>query len=391
MNVEKLREVGQKLGYKGEELNEFVEEQLAYQLEEECLEAEEREAQRLHEEAQRLHEERMKQLEQKLRDLEAREQLQDQEGIEQSHLEDVMEEIPEKGIRYPLDDDAAEEDSLKINEDIVVEGSCGDNCEMDPGTKVATLVQDRAKGLAKVPNEQQTGSGRTDGDFLTSNPDGANAGVWVNTTANSTKGEWLGTVGHNPWGARGQPQDQEKIEQSNVKRDEQEKGAEEESSKVEQVFMGLGAMEQPQNQDGIGQSHMEGYPINEKQQSGVEECSGRPMWAESEDTLADKSQKSASAIQVLGLAKEIQAGNDKVPMMEIDIEGQKAMALKNLARAIMGKFQVIFSDKPGICKLVKHRKQLTSDVPVQSWPYTIPYTVKQELVRRLGRANSKTI
>ena len=40
MNVEKLREVGQKLGYDGEELNEFVEEQLAYQLEEECLEAE---------------------------------------------------------------------------------------------------------------------------------------------------------------------------------------------------------------------------------------------------------------------------------------------------------------------------------------------------------------
>ena len=268
MNVEKLREVGQKLGYEGEELNEFVEEQLAYQLEEECLEAEEREAQRLHEEAQRLHEERMKQLEQKLRDLEAWEKLQDQEGMEQSHMDDVMEEIPEQGIRYPLDDDAAEEGS----------------------------------------------------------------------------------------------------------------------SKVEQVLMGLGAMEQPQKQDGIGQSHMEGYPINEEQQSGVEECSGRPMWAESEDVLADKSQKAASAIQVLGLDKEIQAGNDKVPMMEIDIEGQKAMALKDLARAIMGKFQVIFSDKPGRCKLVKHRKQLTSDVPVQSWPYTIPYTVRQELVRRLKLA-----
>ena len=56
MNVEKLREVGQKIGYEGEELNEFVEEQLAYQLEEERLDAEEREA-------QRLHEKRMKQLE----------------------------------------------------------------------------------------------------------------------------------------------------------------------------------------------------------------------------------------------------------------------------------------------------------------------------------------
>ena len=240
MNVKKLQELGQKLGYEGEELNEFVEEELAYQLEEECLEVEEREAQHLHEKAQHLHEERMKQLEQKLRDLEAREQLQDQEGIEQSHMEDVMEEIPEQGIRYPLDDDAAEEDSLKINEDTVVKGSCDDNCEMDPETKVATLVQDRANGLAKVPNEQQTGSGRIDGKFLTSNPDGANAGVWVNTTANSTKGEWLGTVGHNPWGARKQPQDQEEIEQSHVKRDEQENGAEEESSKVEQVFMGLG-------------------------------------------------------------------------------------------------------------------------------------------------------
>ena len=44
MNVEKLREVGQKIGYEGEELNEFIEEQLAYQLEEERLDAEEREA-----------------------------------------------------------------------------------------------------------------------------------------------------------------------------------------------------------------------------------------------------------------------------------------------------------------------------------------------------------
>ena len=123
---------------------------------------------------------------------------------------------------------------------------------MDPETKVAILVQDRAKGLAKVPNEQQTGSGRTDGEFLASNPEGANAGVWVNTTANSTKEEWLRTVGHNPWGAREQPQDQEAIGQSHVKRDEQESGAEEESSKVEQVLMALGAKEQTQNHDGIG-------------------------------------------------------------------------------------------------------------------------------------------
>ena len=45
------------------------------------------------------------------------EQLQDQEEIEQFHMEGVMEEIPEQGIRYPLDNDAAEEDSLKINKD----------------------------------------------------------------------------------------------------------------------------------------------------------------------------------------------------------------------------------------------------------------------------------
>ena len=125
--------------------------------------------------------------------------------MEQSHMDDVMEEIPEQGIRYPLDDDAAEEDSLKIDEDTVVEGSCDDNCEMDQENKVATLVKDKAKGLAKVASEQQTGSGRTDGEFLTRNPDGANAEVWVNTTASSTQGEWLGTVVHNPWGAREQP------------------------------------------------------------------------------------------------------------------------------------------------------------------------------------------
>ena len=91
----------------------------------------------------------MKQLEQKLRDLEAREQLQDQEGIEQSHMEDVMEEIPEQGIWYPLDDDAAEEDSLKIDEDTVVEGSCDDNCEMDPETKVCNIGEGQGQGVGK--------------------------------------------------------------------------------------------------------------------------------------------------------------------------------------------------------------------------------------------------
>ena len=86
MNVEKLREVGQKLGYEGEELNEFVEEQLAYQLEEEHLEAEERDAQRLHEEWMEHWAEGGAQTERKPRELEASEQLQDLEGIEQSHI-----------------------------------------------------------------------------------------------------------------------------------------------------------------------------------------------------------------------------------------------------------------------------------------------------------------
>ena len=461
------------------------------------LEAEEREAQRRHEEAQHLHKECMKQLEQKLRDLEAREQPQNQEGIEQSHMGDVMEEIPEQGIWYPLDDDAAEEDSLKIDEDTVVEGSCDDNCEMDPENKVATLVKDKAKGLAKVASEQQTGSGRTDGEFLTRNPDGANAEVRVNTTASSTQGEWLGTVVHNPWGAREQPQDQEGIGQSDMempmqrmghplKEDtpdkdscefgvmasekkvpliedktwgleevlklEQKSGAEEKDLlNVEQVHMELGAREQPQNHGGIGQSHMKkaepetvtvettgpgkilfevgdlawretthrlkidegsnsrhrgvvhsarGSHNNDVSRTGESrEKEGmvslwdkavprRVMWTELEDVLADKLQKATSAIQVLVLQldEEIQAGNDKVPRMEIDTEGQKAIALKDLARATEGKFQVISSDKPGRCKLVKHRKHLTSDVPVQSWPYTIPYARRPELVRRLKLA-----
>ena len=338
MNVEKLREVGQKIGYEDEELNEFIEEQLAYQLEEERLDAEEREAQRLHEErmkqleaeereaqrrheeAQHLHEERMKQLEQKLRDSEAREQPQNQEGIEQSHMEDVMEEIPEQGIWYPPDDDAAEEDSLKIDEDTVVEGSCDDNCEMDPETKAATLVKDKAKGLAKVANEQQSGveecSGRTDGEFLTSNPDGVNAGVWVNTTASSTQGEWLRAVIHDPWGAREQPQDQEGMGQSNkevlmqgighplnedtadkdscefgvmaseekapliedktqglegVPKMEQEPRAEEDSLTEEQALRELGAREQPQNQEESGQSYLK----RNEQENGAEEGSSK--------------------------------------------------------------------------------------------------------------------
>ena len=76
---------------------------------------------------------------------------------------------------------------------------------------------------------------------------------------------------------------------------------------------------------------MEGYSINGGQQSGVEERSRRPMWAESENVLADMSKKAASDIQVLVSDEEIQAGNDMVPVMEIGIEGRKAMALKDLA------------------------------------------------------------
>ena len=56
-------------------------------------------------------------------------------------------------------------------------------------------------------------------------------------------------------------------------------------------------------------------------------------------SVADKLQKATSAIQVLVLQldEEIQAGNDKVPRMEIDTEGQNAIALKDLARAMKEK------------------------------------------------------
>ena len=281
---------------------------------------------------------------------------------------------------------------------------------------------------------------------MTSNLHGANAGVWVNTTVDSTKGKWSGTVVHNPWGAKEQPQDQEGIGQSKM---EQEPRAEEEDLlKVEQVLRELGAWEQPQNQEGIGQSHVKraepegateatspgkivlesaglawmetaeiesedstteeafssqsllefgdmsqaemgndigfdeglaegqswgkesrislrdravlrrpmtiygkpatntGAQSKENPSKGLVQCfwcnwyghtavkcrkKTNPRWAEIKDALADKAQKAASAIQVLVLDEEIQAWNDKVPVMEIDIEGQKAMALKDLA------------------------------------------------------------
>ena len=93
--------------------------------------------------------------------MEASEQLQDQEGIEQSHMEG-----------HPIN-------------------------------------EEQQSGVEKC-------SARTDGEFMTSNLDGANAGVWVNTTVDSTKGKWSGTVVHNPWGAKEQPQDQEGIGQSKI-------------------------------------------------------------------------------------------------------------------------------------------------------------------------------
>ena len=49
-----------------------------------------------------------------------------------------------------------------------------------------------------------------------------------------------------------------------------------------------------------------------------------PGWAETKDALADKAQKAGSAIQGV-LVEEIQAGKDKMPVMEIHIEGQKVL------------------------------------------------------------------
>ena len=348
------------------------------------LEAEEREAQRLHEEAQHLHEERMKQLEQKLRDLEAREQLQDQEGIEQSHMEDVMEEIPEQGIWYPLDDDAAEEDSLKMNEDTPDKDSC--EFGVMASEKKVPLIEDKTWGLEEVLKLEQK-SGAEEKDLLN-----------VEQVLMEL-------------GAREQPQNHGGIGQSHMKKAEPETATVETTGPGKILFEAGDLawretthrlkIDEGSNSRHRGVVHSaRGSHNNDVSRTGESrEKEGmvslwdkavprRVMWTELEDVLADKLQKATSAIQVLVLQldEEIQAGNDKVPRMEIDTEVQKAIALKDLAKAMRGKFQVISSDKPGRCKLVKHRKHLTSDVPVQSWPYTIPYAMRPELVRRLKLA-----
>ena len=48
-------------------------------------------------------------------------------------------------------------------------------------------------------------------------------------------------------------------------------------------------------------------------------------------------------------------------------------------KQIMSKYRDIFTDKPGTCNLVEHTVELTSEEPVRSRPYTVPYAVRQEL------------
>ena len=132
----------------------------------------------------------------------------------------------------------------------------------------------------------------------------------------STQGEWLGTVVHNPWGAREQPQDQEGIVQSDMEmpmqrmghplnedtadkdsleggvmaseekapliedktqglegvlKMEQEPRAEEDSLTEEQALRELGAREQPQNHEETGQSFLK----RDEQENGAEEGSSK--------------------------------------------------------------------------------------------------------------------
>lgn len=48
-------------------------------------------------------------------------------------------------------------------------------------------------------------------------------------------------------------------------------------------------------------------------------------------------------------------------------------------RDLVYKYSVVFTDKPGTCDLVEHHINLTSDVPVRSKPYPIPYHVRESL------------
>ena len=71
--------------------------------------------------------------------------------------------------------------------------------------------------------------------------------------------------------------------------------------------------------------------------------------------------------------------NETVDMIEID--GNLSDQQKAEISALLQQFEEIFSDVPGCTNLIEHEINLTSDVPVRSKPYTVPFSMCDGLKR----------
>ena len=69
--------------------------------------------------------------------------------------------------------------------------------------------------------------------------------------------------------------------------------------------------------------------------------------------------------------KDVEIGHDLSADQKKDVEN------------LLEEFQDIFSDVPGRTNLVRHRIQLTSNVPVRKRPYPVPYAMRQELDKEI--------
>ena len=85
-----------------------------------------------------------------------------------------------------------------------------------------------------------------------------------------------------------------------------------------------------------------------------------------EDLLELNCTTSTETVKDLKLGENL-SGDQKTEVMEI-----------------IGCYERLFTDAPGMCNIVKHKVKLISEEPVRLRPYTVPYAVRQESIKSTG-------
>ncbi len=76
---------------------------------------------------------------------------------------------------------------------------------------------------------------------------------------------------------------------------------------------------------------------------------------------------------------ELGSTSHKESVAEVTFGGQLNENQRDQAERLVGRFAALFTDKPGSTNIVEHEIKLTSDEPIRSKPYTIPFSVRESL------------